>query len=257
MKKQNYIGSVELIEPPEEITIESLAEYLSKCTSVVRDKEINHPEKLWNRLLVEAYDNEPSRPFEFIPCKIDRNDAIRMVKFDHTDQLFGLFHGAFYYTNMRELLNLGYDLDEVISYIDFNNYRVLKCVTPYFLYGQYSTHTQLTTVSHSNRFAKADRGYWKPKEMFQYSQVAWNIYVENVSTKKLQKNMKDAGIKRREIFARGSDMLQYRSFTIGGYLNNKNAWGWFFNQRILDTHAQKEAKEFAQLMKDVIYEKEL
>ena len=64
--------------------------------------------------------------------------------------------------------------------------------------------------------------------------------------------MKNAGENRREIFARGVDMLQVRVATLGGYINNDNAWPWFIKQRLLDPHTQLETRQFAEKIKEVI-----
>jgi hypothetical protein len=220
----------------------TLQQYLAECASVVRDKAPKSAEKLWDRLLTESL-GEPSRVFEFIPCKIDYNRVDMGIS-----QLFGFRDKKYYYTNARELLSWGYTMDDVLSTVDFTNYVVFKCEAPYFIYGQISTHTQLSTISHSQRYADCDRGYWKPKEV-NIPQTKWDIGVGDRWRRwELRDVMKKAGITRKEVFDRGSDMLQYRVFTIGGYTNNPNAWEHFIKLRT-DKHAQKETQEFVGLFK--------
>ena len=133
-----------------------------------------------------------------------------------------------------------------LEVVDFSYYRVFRCVTPYFIYGQLSTHNQLTTVSHSQRYAKSDRGYWKPPELDDVGQDVWD---EGVARKwrpmELQALMRNNGIVRKEVLDRGKDMLQIRAFTIGGFTNNPNAWDHFIAQRS-DSHMQYETRVFVE-----------
>ena len=234
-----------LIEPPKEITIQSLADYLAECASVVRDKDPKNNLKLLNRLLTEAVDKQPSRVLEYIPIVLPRSwidsvyntdEILRGVPIQH----FGFSVDGKYHTNAREFLSWGWSLEYALQFISFTNYKVIHCVTPYFMYGQISTHTQLTTVSHSQRYADCDRGYWKPDEAKILCEDEWNALVRRASPNRLRDVMKfDFKIKRKEVFDRGADMLQYRPFTIGGFTNNPNAWRHFIKQRT-DSHTQKK-----------------
>jgi thymidylate synthase ThyX len=152
---------------------------------------------------------------------------------------------------MRELLNLGIYTEECIEAIDFTYYKVFKVTTPYFIYGQVSTHTQLTTVSHSARYTASNKGYWKPDEITM-SQEEWDTLVADTSPRKLEQIMKEAGVVRREVFARGADMLQYRTFTIGGYTSIPTAWKHFVAQRT-DKHTQLETKLLAKQLKELLW----
>ena len=65
--------------------------------------------------------------------------------------------------------------------------------------------------------------------------------------------MKDTlGIKRREIHARGSDMLELRISCLGGYTNIPEQWPWFLDQRGKDAHTQLETREVASLISEAI-----
>jgi len=247
---------VEEIKQPRN-TLVSIQHYLAECSSVVRDKEIKSAEKLFNRLLTESYGNKASRVFEYIPVKVSLD---KVWDYQHP-QLFGFYdmEQKYYYTTARELLNWGWTVEQMLEVVDFTNYKVFKCETPYFLYGQISTHNQLTTVSHSQRYAECNRGYWCPPEYVnllvrdkKLIQDAWNAIVTIHSPDELQNYMKNVlNIKRKEVFSRGSDMLQNRVFTIGGYTNNPNAWSHFINQR-LDKHTQLETRVFTQKIKELI-----
>ena len=237
---------IRVIEP-QGTSLEELQAYLADIVSVVRDKTPKNNAKLWDRLLTESYGGTASRVFECIPCKITKFELDRVIK----SQLFGFMEHTFYYTNARELLNWGWSVEEVIKVVDFTNYKCVQCEAPYFIYGQLSTHTQITSISHSQRFAECDRGYWKPKEVIM-SQEAWNLGVEHNWTRdELREKMKSSGVTRREVFERGSDMLQNRVFTLGGYTSNPNAWQHFIAQRT-DNHTQLETREFVKELQGYI-----
>lgn len=236
-------------------TQEDVEDYLADLAGVVRDKEPKNASKLFERLMKESVGNKPSRMFEYIPCKI-HNSSVHTTQ----SQLFGfkiyLNEASWeynYYTNARELLNWGWAMEDILDAMDFSNYTVFKCVTPYFMYGQISTHNQLTTVSHSQRYTDSQRGFWKPPEV-KFSQEKWNYLIRHVKTPtELEALMKSFGIKRKEVYARGADMLQYRAFSIGGYTNNPNAFQHFDAQRT-DSHTQKETREFVESMMGVTSE---
>ena len=253
---------VELINTPTEITDESLKQYLADISSVVRNKQPKDNDRLFQRLLKESFGNKPSRVFEYIPCKITSSEMWDMSPV----QIFGFvdWYTDAYYTNARELMNWGWSWEEVINVVDFTHYKAVKCTAPYFIYGQVSTHTQITSVSHSNRYTESDLGYWMPEEYIKYEkkfnidcnidtvQEFWNSKVESSSSRNIQDFMKNIGITRREVYARGSDMLQYRVFSLGGYTNNPNAWQHFVNQRLHDPHTQLETRLLCEMISDKI-----
>jgi len=240
-----------------EVNDTNLKNYLAECSSVVRQKQPKDADRLFNRLLKESYGNTASRVFEYIPCTIRHVDIVVPYQF------FGFFSPEkdCYYTNARELLNLGWGWEDVIDVVDFTYYRAVQIVQPYFLYGQGSTHTQITTVSHSARYTESNLGYWYPEEFIKYCNNSenikhiWNDMINNTSPSMLKYFMKNIlGVNRKEIYNRGADMLQYRTSTYGGYINNPNSWEHFINQRLNDSHTQKEMREVAQMIKDKIYD---
>lgn len=268
----------ELIKaPPKSSSLGDFQNYIAECVSVVRDKTPKSAEKLWNRLLTESFGGTASRVFEYIPCTVPSSDAIYAltdgsVCISSSTQLFGFFVeddiGIVYKycTTMRELLNWGWSVDQCLAVVDFTNYRTFKCETPYFIYGQLSTHNQITSVSHSQRYGVCDRGYWMPPEYLDYNlnhlkapttnpyQDMWNSFVEETPPNTLKFYMKERlGIVRKEVWDRGADMLQNRVFTLGGYTSNPNAFPHFIDQR-LDSHTQKETREFVQQLKELISE---
>lgn len=250
----------ELVEIPTEVTDTNIKQYLADCSSVVRIKQPRDNDKLFERLLKESYGGKASRVFEYVPCTLNK------LQITNHDQLFGFYDSygsasGLYYTNARELFNWGWKWEDILKCIDFTHYRTIKVTAPYFLYGQASTHNQITSVSHSNRYTEANLGYWCPPEYFEWRQSrnlkltkedvqkSWDKFVLNRSPRDLESYMKKAlGIKRREVSARGSDMLQNRVYTLGGYTNNPNAWEHFINQRMVDKHTQFEMRKLAVLI---------
>ena len=236
---------VKLITTPTEITDASLKQYIADCASVVRGVQPKDNDRLFARLIKEGFGDMPSRMFEFIPCVMPMYTLLSYG--GKYRQLFGFAIGEGYHTNARELLTRGWSWDEIIQLVDFTHYRAVHVVAPYFLYGQASTHTQITSVSHSNRYTESGLGYWKPSEV-SLAQIDWDLYVGRTPPRELQDTLRRYGITRREVYARGSDMLQYREFTLGGYLNNPNAWPHFCLQRYSDLHTQLEMRQLTKLI---------
>ena len=208
---------VELIDTTFEITHDNVLQYLSDCASVVRDAQPKSNERLFNRLSKESYGNKPSRVFEYVACIIDEH------KIPDMNQYFGHYEEGLYYTNARELFRFGWTWEAILEVVDFTHYKAVKSTTPWFIQGHLQTHNQITTVSHSNRYTQSKLGYWKPDGV-NMTDEQWQRKVEYSTPKALEAFMKVAcNIKRREVYARGSDMLEYRVSTLGGYTNNVNA----------------------------------
>ncbi len=241
---------------PKSNSLGDLQDYIAQLSSVVRDKSPKSAEKLFNRLLKESVGDKASRVLEYIPCKITIDKTPKEIR-----QWFGFFSddGTKYYTNARELLNWGWTLEDVLKTVDFTNYAVVRIEAPYFLYSQGSTHTQITTISHSQRYAECDRGYWCPPEVAKklYDegilevQPYWDVVIKDITPKELINFMKECGINRKEVFDRGADSLQNRVYIFGAYTNNPNAWGHFIAQRT-DKHTQLEMRILANMIKDEI-----
>lgn len=243
--------AVELIETPKEIADASVKQYLADCVSVVRNAQPKDNERLFDRLMKESFGGKPSRVFEFLPCTIyiDSLPLRAQMVFGFMDWDSGLYR-----TNARELINWGWKWELILKAVDFTDYQAVKVKAPYFIYGQMSTHTQITSVSHSQRYTDAGLGYWMPEEVErELDQDEWNSVVLSYSPSALKEVMKETyGIKRREIYARGADMLEYRVYSLGGYTNNPNAWPHFINQRGHDPHTQKETREVAEMIEEAL-----
>jgi len=247
------------IKPMQENTREELDRYLADVCQVVRDKDIKNPHALTDRLLKESYGSKPSSVFAFVPCVVcidTFNELNTTEKHGMFRQFFGFFDDkeGMYHTNLRELLNFGMSLDEALLYVDFTHYKAFTTRVPYFVYQQIRTHSQVQFLSHSARYSEVDYGYFMPDEviakLFSLSmlehtvQEEWKHLVENNSPKELVNFMKKVGVKRKEIYNRGADMLRIRPFSIGFNTLNTNSWEHFYNQRALDSHTQLECRIF-------------
>ena len=228
---------------PNEITDASIKKYLADCAQVVtRDNN-----EFFNQAMKESYCDKPGRVFECIPCSVSIHNTKLPVALNHDVlQTFGFGLGHFYYTNARELLNWGWEWDEVLGVIDFTDYRAVMVVAPYFIYSQLSTSNQITSIPSRNRHTTADLGYWMPPEVeahlsaLGYSDAGgqWNVLVNAYPPSKLQSYMKRKGVMRSEVFAMGSDMLAYKAFTLCGDTCNPNAWPHFIARGVHEPQAE-------------------
>jgi len=256
------------IKPMNENTRDELDRYLADVCFVVRNKDIKHPHSLTKRLLKESYGDKPSSVFSFVPCTVDKEIAEYQITKKRFMFCFGFAHNAshYYRTNLRELLSWDWSLDEALKHIDFTYYKAFTAVAPYMTYGQIRTHSQIQFLSHSARYSDVDYGYFMPNEVLELltkvklstnteeAQNSWNQKVQNVSPNELTSFMKDCGIKRKEIYNRGSDSLKIRPFSIGLNILNPNASEHFFNQRKKDEHTQLETRMFAEELYRKVYE---
>jgi hypothetical protein len=244
------------IEPPAEITANSIKEYIGKCTSQVRGVLPRNNDKLFKRLCTEAYGDTASRVLEYVPIVI----PIERVNVYDFNKKFSFYKNGNYYTNLRNMINCKHKLEDVIHLIDFTEHRVIRVVAPLFVVNQMITHTQITSVMHSNRYTQSNYGYWYPKEFEGFYigngnlQDAWKSIVRSTDPDNLESFIKHTlGVKRREVHARGSDMLEFREVVLGGYKNYPLAWEWFINQRTKDKHTQLETRSTVEEIKKVIY----
>jgi len=254
----NY--QIKEIKPMLENTKEELYRYLADVATVVKDEEIKNPEKLFERLSKESYGNTASSVLAFVPIVLDIKDNdfsfLRNISFL---QLFGFFKDGKYHTNLREILNDGkYSLDEAIKLIDFTHYKAFTAVVEEFTYNQIRTHTQVQFLQQSNRRAYSKYGYFCPPEFKKYlenelinyipndseAEEHWNKRVLMSTPDELFKFMQvNLGIKRREVFSRGADMLEIRKFSIGVNTLNPNSWGHLRDER-KTSHTQLECRNF-------------
>ena len=111
----------ELVTLPTIATDQSLKQYLADCSSVVRNKAPRDNDKLFERLMKESYGNKPSRVLEFIPCVVKASMPKQGLEEGDIHQLFGFFVEDAYFTNARELLNWGFEWEDIIPLYILSN----------------------------------------------------------------------------------------------------------------------------------------
>ncbi len=238
----NY--KINKIEPMAKNTKEELYRYLADVATVVKDEEIKNPEKLFERLSKESFGNKGSSVLAFVPIilGLELND-FNFLRNTGFRQLFGFFKDGKYHTNLREILNNGYSLDEAIELIDFTYYKTFTAVVPNFVYAQNRTHGQVQALQQSNRRSRSKYGYYKPSEV-DMTNEQWNVRVRNSTPNNLEEFLRvGCGIKRQELYARGADMLEIRKFSIGVNTLNPNSWEHLKGERTA-SGTQKETREF-------------
>lgn len=130
-------------------------------------------------------DKTPSRPLEFLPVvmkfMIAQNETITILlnmKFGYREISHELFITKIarfsfvdfstktLYTNMRCLLNAGFDYEDIPynSKEDLRNFRTFRVKVPMFVWSQIMTHTQLSKESQSDRVSTQD-DYWLPEDL--------------------------------------------------------------------------------------------
>jgi len=252
---------VELIQQPDEANEAAVKQYIADCVSVVRNKKPKNNDRLFDRLMKESAGNRPSRVLEFVPCNTDIVPLFNSLKTGDTCELNGFVDhkNELYYTNAREIINWGLDcgfdkylsFDRALDCVDFENYAAVRVTAPRFVYNQLQTHTKITSVCFSARYGDNDLGYFKPYEVDMINEK-WNKVVASSAPDPLKITMKFHGVKRKEIYNRGADSLQYVVFTLGGYTNSSSGWQHFKKQRVDDPHTQKETRQVAKMICDEI-----
>ena len=182
------------------------------------------------------------------------------------------------YTNARTLLNAGIKEENVPfnSPVDLANYFVVEVKVPYFVFAQMRTHGMLSQIAVSSRVTDTTE-YWLPEDLLErvsksdlpikgYLQTARN---EEAANQALLDAFKigfsnDAGkaiLKKlgypKEVYNRVLSFMEYKTFIIGGWLNNPYQWGHFLLEReafakVTKSWVQKETRETALAIRDLI-----
>jgi len=182
------------------------------------------------------------------------------------------------YTNARALLNAG--IDE--SRIPFNrpteliNYFIIELKVPYFVFAQMRTHGLLSQVAVSERVTE-EEDYWLPddilkrvsesnnpirgllqgvKDKKEAEERLYQLFFNGLTVKGGKEILKALGYKK-EIYNRYPSFLKYKTFIIGGWLNNPYQWGHFLLEReafneLLSSWTQEQTKEAAKAIRKVI-----
>jgi len=182
------------------------------------------------------------------------------------------------YTNARALINAG--IEE--SKIPFNrpteliNYFIIELKVPYFVFAQMRTHGLLSQVAVSERVTE-EEDYWLPddilkrvsdsnnpikgllqgvKDKEEAEERLHHLFFNGLTVKGGREILKALGYKK-EIYNRYPSFLKYKTFIIGGWLNNPYQWGHFLLEReafdkILSSWTQEQTKETAKAIRNVI-----
>jgi len=182
------------------------------------------------------------------------------------------------YTNARALINAG--IDE--SKIPFNrpveliDYFIIELKVPYFVFAQMRTHGLLSQVAVSERVTE-EEDYWLPDDILERVSKSnnpikgvlqgaknkeeaearlYNVFFNGLTIKSGKEILKSLGYKK-EIYNRYPSFLKYKTFIIGGWLNNPYQWGHFLLEReafdkVLSSWTQEQTKETAKAIRNVI-----
>jgi len=168
------------------------------------------------------------------------------------------------YTNFRALYNfllkLGVDPDTARQHIPpvkTKDYFIAELKAPYFVFAQLRTHGILSQVAVSERVVTEDE-YWLPEDIMERYDSPdisiWlakhldkerylmamnevndkdslvNFMLNTLTPEEGQSLLKAMGYKK-EIYNRWPSHMKYKSWIIGGWLNNPYQWGHFLLER--------------------------
>ena len=198
------------------------------------------------------------------------------------------------YINARALVNAGIK-EEDIPYNkpeELKDYFIAEIKAPYFVFAQLRTHGLLSQVAVSERVVESEE-VWLPEDIFDRLEKVdtdlWRMIsilpasynTENINYQldlaikeknpdrliyifeilpidTVQKILKDLGYKK-EIYQRWYNHMLYKTWIIGGYLNNPYHWGHFLLEReaydnLLKSWVQPQTKETAKAIRKLILE---
>jgi hypothetical protein len=239
----------------------------------------------------KTIDNVAGRPLEYIPVVLKyKFEGLNVEIYDEDEKYikttsylhftnkitkFGhiTYDGDFFmlYTNARALLNSGFKESDIPFNRSVKDYFVVEVRAPYFTFAQMRTHGLLSQVAVSERVTSEDY-YWLPDDILKRLKETnyQELYKRGIKTKEdLLSYMLDIisineGIEllknlgyKKEIYNRWHNHMKYKTWIIGGYLNNPHQWGHFLLERgafekILKNWTQEQTKETAIAIKQII-----
>jgi len=182
------------------------------------------------------------------------------------------------YTNARTLINAGIE-ESRIPYnrpIELINYFITELKVPYFVFAQMRTHGLLSQVAVSERVTEENE-YWLPEDIVErisksnlpiravmqgsknkdeaYERL-YQAFFNGISINAGKEILKSLGYKK-EIYNRFPSFLKYKTFIIGGWLNNPYQWGHFLLEReafekVSSSWTQEQTKEAAKAIRELI-----
>lgn len=194
------------------------------------------------------------------------------------------------YTNLRALYNAGIEYNKIPYNKEINDYFICEVKAPYFVFAQMRTHGLLSQVAVSERVVDSEE-LWFPEDIFdrinKNDKALWYLipklsamYDKETITSQLdlaikekslsrlihifktlpidtvQQLLKDLGYKK-EIYQRWYNHMLYKTWIIGGYLNNPYQWGHFLLEReaydnLLKSWVQEQTKDTAKTIRRLI-----
>jgi len=206
-------------------------------------------------------------------------DSMDYVDFINHLAPFGHIEGFKFYTNARALLNAGTSIDKIPFNTpeDLKDYFIAEVKVPYFVFAQIRTHGRLSQVAVSGRVVDENE-YWLPKDILNKLDVFMTLdYIDRMNldclecdvcqygtklrkaktieevvdvflslgTEQVKDILKDLGY-RKEIYNRWNSHMQYKTFIIGGWLNNPYQWGHLFLEREAIPDIKREPASWTQ-----------
>ena len=217
--------------PSQDSTKEELVEFVggiaSVCSGINADKKRKY--KIGVQCLSDAYGGTPSKPYEYLPS------------------ITGI------YRNIRSAIKETHLYKE--DYIDYIKYAykysedflIVKCRAINLVWYQLSTHRINSPLKQSKRYLPLDHKieYWFPKfeNNISITESELSNNVENMTVKEFRDIIRSA-YNRKELQNRDLNAFELVDFYLCGDFTN------MFNER-LQKKAQKETREFVQLIKDI------
>ena len=209
------------------------------------------------------------------------NELVPFSHIDYSDDELAI------YTNIRACLNSGIPY-KPLPYSPINNYLVLSVKAPYFVFAQIRTHGRLSQIAASERVI-TENEYWLPNDVLHKVRTSLTAeHIESLNLNcigcdeckygnrihgsttidelvsiflelpvgKVQAILKLAGY-HKEIYNRWPNHLKYKTWMIGGYLNDPKAWDHLLLEReaypeVYSSWVQAQTKEVAVAVRELI-----
>lgn len=226
--------------PTADATNEGIYQYLGDIASTCSGVELTRKRaiKRGKACATEAANNTPSKVYEYLPFR---------------------YEGLAYY-NLRDAQKKY--LKEENDFFEFyrkqkkdgvfDDFHVFGCRVPQFVWSHIATHRSLSPLKRSVRMGKEEKfEFWLP-DYEKYVSIPVKRYLQNslegISKREFQELAIDR-YNRKEIYNRWPSEFRLVDFTICGF---ENEFENFFAERAEGTGTQKETREFAEALKEMI-----
>jgi len=200
---------------------------------------------------------------------------------------FSYLDDGILYTNIRACVNSGIPYFK-LPYNKIDKYFIVEVKAPYFVFAQIRTHGRLSQIAASERVISED-DYWLPDDALVKVKTSLTSdfieaeklncigcdeckYGDRISDAttidelieiflelpigKVQKILKLAGY-NKEIYNRWPNHLKYKTWMIGGYINDPKAWPHFLLEREAfpdkySSWVQKQTQKVTEVIRDIL-----